>query len=302
MQKRTITTLLLSGMGLALAPVAHAQDPYIPFFRSISGFGRDTVADGIPSYSIPAEDIDYRDTPIPQNTRIAFTGKDYDGARVSANLFSNDFGFFAAKNHAELGVTNVQNHGYYALAGRGSHTTVEFFTPGALAERAVFRWRVTGLSSTTVGIANSRIDFAAGSYATTNFNSFFDIPEGERLVGLGPGTYTYTLPMTLDQPIDLFYWSSAYIEVKDSETTALVGQSFSALADFSSTYILDKIDLFDGSNNLLNNWTMREVSSGTVMFDQNGRTINAGVTSAPEPASLLLLSLGGVIALRRRRV
>lgn len=302
--KRVLASALLGVLSLS---AAHAQDPSIPFFRSLSGFGRDTNPDGNPSYGLASEDIDFRDTPTPQNTAVTIVGKNYDGATVSTNLKSDDFGFFAAKNFAQLSVSNAQNQGYYALAGRGSHTTVEFFTPEALAERAVFHWHVTGNSNTNVGTAGSRIDFAAGSYASTDFNGFFDIAQGPRLQAFGPGDYTYTLPMTLNQPIDLFYWSSAFVEVKDSEIGPVVGGAIHAVADFSSTYVLDKIELFDTDGNAIPQWSMAEQSTGVVMFTEQGRTAAAGAiggSSIPEPSSVLFVTVGGtlVIVARRRSI
>lgn len=299
MEKTTFLRLLSTSLLLTAATVARAQDPFVPFFRSFSGLFTDSTDDGTNNFTAPGTDIDFQDTAIPVNTAKSIFGN-YNGATVSSYTHSDYAGFFAAKNYAQLAVTNVQNEGYYAIAGRGSHTTVEFFTPGALAERAVFHWHVTGNSNTPLGVAGSRIDFAAGSYGTTDFNGFFSIPTGPRMEEYGPGNFTYTLPMTLNQPIDLFYWSSAYIQINQPETTGHVGSSLSALADFSNTYVLDSIDLYDGSNTRLTSWTMQEVSSGEVMFNQDGRTAAAG-SSAPEPTSLCLLVIGGTLVVVRRR-
>ena len=287
-------------MLLSALSSVHAQGPTIPFFRSFSGFGLDSNPGGIPGYGIASEDFDFSDAAIPRNTAVNIVNKNYGGAIVTSNTRSDDFGFFAAKNFAKLSVSNVQNAGYYAVAGRGSHTTVEFFTPEALAQRAVFRWHVSGVSNTNVGTATSRIDFAAGVYPTTDFNGFFDIPEGPRLQRNGPGDYTYNLPLLLNQPIDLVYWSSAFVEVKDSKIAPVVGKTISAQADFSNTFVLDNIQLFDSSDNPITNWTMHDTNTGLTVFDQNGRTPAAG-NAIPEPTTALFLVLGGTLALARRR-
>ncbi|WP_309712431.1 hypothetical protein [Armatimonas sp.] len=301
MNRNLIPALLVSVTVFGLMTSVHAQDPTIPFFRSLSGFGLDRTPDGVPSYGLASEDIDFQDSATPVNTGISFTNKNYDGASVSVRTSSNDFGFFAAKNFAQLSVSNVQNAGYYAIAGRGSHTTVEFFTPEALAQRAVFHWTVTGSSSTNIGTAGSRIDFAAGVYPTTDFNGFFEIPQGPRLEAYGPGSYTYNLPMVLNQPLDLFYWSSAYIEVKDSEIASVVGGSINGVANFSSTYVLDQIDLFDTNDNRITNWTMQDSATGQRVFDQNGPVGSTG-NAIPEPMSVAFLLIGGTVVVVRRRL
>jgi hypothetical protein len=148
------------------------------------------------------------------------------------------------------------------------------------------------------------MDFAAGIYPSTDFNGFFGIPTGpgQRMQEAGPGVFTYNLPMILDQPIDLFYWSSAYVEVKEPDTAGLgSGTSINAVADFSNTYILEDITLYDSNGDEITNWTMEETSSGIVMFDQNGRTPAASGTSAPEPTTLALLASGGAALLIRKR-
>ena len=86
----------------------------------------------------------------------------------------------------------------------------------------------------------------------------------------------------------------------DTQTAGHVGESFSAFANFSSTYVLESIELRDSNGDRIPTWTMAEVSSGTVMFDQNGRTLAAGAT-APEPTTLLFLALGGTAILARRQ-
>jgi PEP-CTERM motif len=159
---------------------------------------------------------------------------------------------------------------------------------------------VTGTASAPYGTATSRLDFLAGSYPGSGINDLFSLPH---LQGNGPGSYSYVLPTTLNTPIDLFYWSSAYIEVLDTQTVSHVGQSFNAFANFSSTYTLESIDLRDSNGDLIPTWTMEDTSvPGVALFNQSGRTAAAGAgSSAPEPTTLLFLALGGTLTLARRR-
>ncbi|GEM_PF-2863072 len=274
------------------APAA-AQDPTLtPYFRSLSFFGVDDDGDGTYSSAAPGG-IDYRDSNSgPASTFVTGAGN-VNGATVSGTASSRYNGFFSARNSASLTINNVQANGYYIVGGQGSHTRVQFFTPGALAERSVFTWRVTGTGTTNAGMATGRLDFLAGAYdAGTSFDTLFDAGNGALSV-YGPGTYTYTLPLLLDQPIDLFYWSSAFVEVSQSTAASLLGGVISGSADFGNTFTLEKIDLYDANDNLITEWTMQDLSTGLIVFDQNGRTFAAGA-AVPEPGTLTLALIGGL--------
>jgi hypothetical protein len=291
--QRPILTLAIV---LTFGAIAQAQtvDPYVPLFRHLLGFARDTTPNGISDGSW--EDIDADDLPIPGNYHTGTTLV-RDGATITYSANATSPGFFAAKNDTTLSVSNIQHQGYYSIAGQGSHTQVQFFAPVTPAE-ATFNWKVTGIASAPYGIATSRLDFLAGSYPGSGINDLFSLPHMQHD---GPGNYSYVLPTTLNTPIDLFYWSSAYIEVLDTDTAGRVGQSFSAFANFSSTYTLESIDLRDSNGDLIPAWTMEDTSApGVALFDQNGRTLAAG-SSAPEPTTLLFLALGGTLILARRR-
>ncbi|MBB6049056.1 PEP-CTERM sorting domain-containing protein [Armatimonas rosea] len=292
--QRPILTL---AMILTFGAIAQAQtvDPYVPLFRHLLGFARDTTPNGV--FDGPFEDIDGDDLPIPGSYHMGTTLV-RDGATITYTANSNYAGFFAAKNDTSLSISNIQHQGYYTIAGQGSHTQVQFFAPVTPAE-ATFNWKVTGTASAPYGTATSRLDFLAGSYPGSGINDLYNAPG--HLLAYGPGNYSYVLPTTLNTPIDLFYWSSAYIEVQDTDTAGRVGQSFSAFANFSSTYTLESIDLRDSNGDLIPSWTMEDTSApGVALFNQNGRTAAAG-SSAPEPTTLLFLTLGGTLVLARRR-
>lgn len=232
----------------------------------------------------------------------------HDGATRYANSWSVASGFFATRNHAQLTVTNAQaDDGYYAVAGSGSRTSVRFFgAPDAVS--STYRWRVSGFSSTPVGVGTSRLDFRARQGSGGSWFDLFD----PTFPNFGPGDYSFTLGGDFSQAFDLLFWSSAYVQV--ALGAAPQGSSFTTTTDFGSTYVLDGIDLFDAAGNLLSDWTMVDESTGLTVFDANGR-IDAldprpdippidpldPRTAVPAPGSLLTAALGLLLLGRTRR-
>ncbi len=224
-----------------------------------------------------------------------------DGATITGTASTVASGFYAAHNAASLDITNTQAaNGYYAIGAFGSRTTVEFFTAGALADRAVFHWHVSGTQSPnniatcdflTVfdNCVSSWLDFLATTDTNAVFVDLFDVLINP-LTKFGPGDFTYDISgLPLNQTISLLYWSSAFVTVDDSQITQ--GGTFSAFANYSNTFTLESIDLYDADNNLLPEWSLVDVSSGQTVFDQNGAL---PTTFAPEPATVALLA-GGVL-------
>lgn len=230
-------------------------------------------------------------------TFAGLTNELVGGATVSAQSSTTAPNFFMARNSASLAVENAEAARYTAQSSHGTHTQVEFFTPTALTPaRTRFHWNVSGLTSSTYPgvVTNADLRFAAGYFPTTSYYDFFDLPTRENggpLMSVsGTGAFSYNLPLLLNQPIDLFYHSVAY-----TSFTAEGGETFSGFSDFSNTHILDRIELFDSNDTLIPEWGLRELSSGQVMFDQNGRTAAAnGGGAVPEPGTLAFLALGGV--------
>ena len=287
----TLLTLLLS---LGIITSASAQE-----FIDYTAVGRNTDNDN-PGYTADYIDDNFlQPTSRPTGLNVSYT--DPLGAHVTMQGSTVSSGFFAARNQVSLSVSNVQSEGYQATTAQGSHTQVTFFTPGALATSSVYRWHVTGTTSSTVPGANvnAGLSFLAGDFAGAGLTTMFTNPSTTTLIG--PGTLSYTLPLVLNKPIDLYYYSGAYFETKKSQGSALTGGTLSGFSDFSNTYILDSIDLFDSNGDPIANWTMEDTSMpGIALFDQNGRTA-AGKSSIPEPTTLVFLALGGTLVFARRQ-
>jgi hypothetical protein len=291
---KTAPTLLTSLFSLAIIGSASAQE-----FIDYTAVGRNTDNDN-PGYAADFIDANYMQaTPRVTGLNVSYT--DSLGANITMQGSTVPSGFFAARNQVSLSVSNVQSEGYQATTAQGSHTQVTFFTPGTFAASSVYHWHVTGTTSSTVPGANvnAGLSFLAGDFGGADLTTMFSNSNTSTLIG--PGRLDYTLPLLLNKPIDIYFYSGAYFETKKSQGAALAGGTLSGFSDFSNTYILDSIELFDSSGDPITNWTMEETNvPGVALFDQNGRTLAAG-SSAPEPTTLLFLALGGTLILARRR-
>ncbi|MBK6510949.1 MAG: PEP-CTERM sorting domain-containing protein [Haliea sp.] len=199
------------------------------------------------------------------------------------------------------------DNGYYGIGAYGSRTSVTFYSPQALADRAIFHWNVSGIQSTNdlatcnlPGLFNNCASGPLAFLATTNtnldFNALFDSANNP-LNRFGPG-YTYDIGgMPLNQTISLMYWTSAFVTLNANQTTQ--GGSFSKFANCSNTFELANIDLFDANNDLITDWTMTDLATGRPVFNQNGQI---SAVDVPEPAIITLVGLGlAALRFRRRR-
>lgn len=287
-------TLLLS---LSFIPSASAQE-----FIDYTAVGRNPDNDN-PGYTADFIDGNFMQA-TPRATFLNASYTDPLGAHINMQGSTTPSGFFAARNQVSMTVTNVQSEGYQATTAQGSHTQVMFNTPGALAASSVYRWRVTGTTSSTVPGANvnAGLSFLAGDFGGADLTTMFSNPNTQSLIG--PGTLDYTLPLLLNKPIDIYFYSGAYFETKKSQGAARLGGTLSGFSNFNNTYVLDSIELFDSNGDPITNWTMEETSvPGVALFDQNGRTAAGAVvgSAAPEPTTLLFLALGGTLVFARRR-
>jgi hypothetical protein len=302
-----LSLLALASLGLVIVPGARAQVPYISTY---SIFGRDTsggfVADAYNAYDTAsgATNINSNRPNATATGSAIYTNTLYDSAPVEAMASTVAGGFYVSKNYAKISVTNVQDSGYIAGGVYGSHTQLKFLTAPNNAAYSVFRWNVSGstLTSPDTGYAGAVLRFMAGYYPTETYNSVFNTatPPADLMVFENTGNFVYNLPITLGQNIDLFYQATASVKLSRDEAQDLLGDTYTAEADFASTTILDRIDLYDSSNNLItSNWSLGDVETGQARFDQNGR-VNS-TSSTPEPGTLAFVALGGTLVLIKRR-
>jgi hypothetical protein len=294
-------TLAMSIISIVITPHAQAQEPN-PSYVSFTGLGRNGDNDN-PGYTADEIDLNYLEA-TPRNTFLNVSRTFDSGAHITMQGSAISNGFFSARNQVSMTVTNVRNEGYQATTQTGSHTQVQFLTPGALATTSVYRWRVSGTTGSSIAGANVNggLSFLAGNFGGAGYNTVFSSVNTQVLIG--PGTLTYTLPQVLNQPIDLYFVSGAYFETKKSQSLAVLGGTLSGFSNFGSTYTLEGIDLYDNNDDLITNWTMEDMSlPGVPLFDQDGRTAAAASfgVAAPEPTTLGLFVFGGIGILARRR-
>lgn len=296
--KNLLGSLMATLFLVSLGTSASAQS--VPFSDTFSGILLDDTFLALTAYRTDTGSVNGGQF---GRTFAGLTDELVGSASVTGQAGTNAPWFFAARNHASLSVTNAEQARYTSQSSHGTHTQVEFFSPTALTPaRTRFHWSVSGLTSSTYPgvITDADLRFVAGYFPTASYYDFFDMATqgngGPLLSVSGTGAFSYNLPLLLNQPIDLFYHAVAYVSFN-----AQGGETFSGFSNFSNTHILDRIELFDSNDVLIPEWGMRELSSGTVMFDQNGRTAGADGAAAPEPGTLALLTLGALSSLLARK-
>jgi hypothetical protein len=267
----------------------------VPMYRAYGFAGLDRDNDG----SYPFGDfnvIDYVSNVAPNPLLSVSTQVTAEGSAMSASGWSAYSGFYAARSFATMTVNNANPaQRYYAVAGQGSSTTIQFSSFEAAAARAVFTWRVTGTETNPpgVGLATGRLDFAA---TTEQGRSWLDLFNGgfddNKLFEFGTGTFTYTLPtVQLGTPIYLYYWSSAFVEYLGGQLAP--GASFTATANYASTVVLEEVQLFDEFDNPLSQWAMYDDDAGILLFDEGGRVAEVlPAPPVPEPGTWALMAAG----------
>jgi len=255
------------------------------------------------------------------NTTITTNGATFVGR--SASAYS---GFYAGRNQASLSVSNANaNDTYYQVAGQGTATSIRFFTADAAAARARFTWHVSGTQSnpSSLGPVNcsmpipapgcfppttGRLDFGASTDSAVNWTNLFNDPDDDlnSITRFGPGTFSYDLPIAdLGTTINLFYWSSAYAQVKAGEAPA--NGNFTLSANYFNTFLMEDVQLLDVNDVAIAQWSMVDLNEGRAVFDQSGRLAAVSpppdLTAVSEPASaaLVLAALLGLASTRGRR-
>jgi hypothetical protein len=254
------------------------------------------------------------------NTGVGFqtmnTTYTQNGATVTATASAVPGGFYTSRNTASLSITNANaEDGYYAMGGFGTMTTAQFFAAEALASRAVFKWRVTGLESDVPAgkcvtdtlprvfdlCATARMDFAATTISNPDFYDMVNV-DGliEPMTAFGPGEYSYSIAgMPLNEVITFGYWTSAFVQINPGQLAQ--GGNYDYYSNYANTFDLIGIDLYDANDDLITDWSLRDLTTGSDVFTSAGRV----PTAVPEPGMLALLScglLGLGLARRRRRV
>jgi hypothetical protein len=297
----------------ALPGPVHAQsspDTVAPFYRGYAFGG--IARDGNFSFDdADSSSVDYANNFAPQPlVRVAGT-RQAEGATMSYDGWSTYSGYYAARSYATMTVNNAQaDQDYYVVAGQGTTTVARFFTAEAAAARATFTWHVSGTSThpsiggvapPSGGWADGRVDFFA---TTEGGRSWFDLFNGgfqDTLFEYGPGTYSYTLPVTaLGDPIYLHFWTSAFTQMQSGQFAQ--GDDFTLTANFANTVVLEQVTLADEAGNAIGEWQMEDAETGELLFDQSGRITDVAPPPAiPEPGTWALMASGLALLVGRAR-
>jgi len=244
--------------------------------------------------------IDYVSNTAPK-TQASISGSfSANGATMNLNGWSAWSGYYAARTFASMTVSNANAADtYYVVAGQGSTTSLRFYTPEAAADHATFTFRISGSESNpaSLGASTARLDFAATTETGLSWNELFTGGLSDKLFVYGAGTYTYTLPIAdLGQAINLYFWTSAYTEVRAG--TFAQGSNFSMTADYGHTVVLEEVQLFTADEQQVSEWTLEDAEMGTLIFDQAGRIAEVLPAPVPEPGTWALMVAGLAIVLR----
>ena len=218
------------------------------------------------------------------------------GSTLSFSTSARLDGFGLARAAASVSVTNAgANFGYNAVASQGYRTQAQF-SSAATPGRVVFNFGLSGSQSTPYGVALGRLDFLARSF-TPGSGSFFDVFGGGALHAVGAGTYSFTYVGSTASPLDILFYAAAGVVIQDGAIVP-AGSNFSAFANFANTFDLQSIDLFDVNDAAITDWTLSDLATNTVVFNQFGRV----TAPVPEPTTYALMVLGlAVLAVARRR-
>ncbi|MGD9946542.1 MAG: hypothetical protein AB7L76_22915 [Burkholderiaceae bacterium] len=285
---------------------AGASHTVAPFYRSFAYSGFDYEPD--PS-SFAIDNGTIHDSNVAPASGVYVNATETkNGATMQSNAYALYNGFYSGRAYASMTVTNAQtNDGYYTVAGQGNWTTATFYTASAAAQRAVFRFNVTGSSTLPLGEGGSRLDMLVAPHSTGyNWNDLFLTSGTGAQTYTGAGQYEYHANITVGELMDFMFWSAAYVQVNVGQ--AAQGQNFTMTANYANTYDLVGIDLYDANDQLISEWELVDERTGQIVFNQNGRTdaelFPIGepppTGDVPLPATAALLGVG-LLALRGQR-
>ncbi len=218
------------------------------------------------------------------------------GSSLSFSAAASLGGFGLARAQATVSVSNAgANFGYNAVASQGYRTQTQF-SSAATPGRVVFNFGLTGSESTPYGLALGRLDFLARAF-TPGAGSFFDVFGGDALHAVGAGRYSFTYTGSTAAPLDILFYAAAAVVIQDG---AIVpgGANFSAFANFANTFDLDRIDLYDESDVAISDWTLVDLTTQQIVYNQDGRVATPPI---PEPSTyaMMLVGLAGLMLLGR---
>lgn len=307
-----VVALTVAAPGIAIAASTRentGDSTLVPYYRSLTFGGISPAGD----FSFPGNDaigIDYDSNVGPRPVTNA-AGILTDGGATWTGIGQSAFaGFYAGRNYAQMSVSNANaNAAYYVVAGTGTSTSVRFFTPAAAAARATFTWHVSGTETARPhpGWSTGRLDFGATTESGHGWGELFSARTGvdqdqsgplNSFTHFGPGTYNYNLPIAdISKTINLYYWSSAFTQLNKGDLPQ--GGSATLTANYSNTYELESVQLFDEFDNAITDWTLHDDNLNEDVFDQNGR-IDPLIdppplpipTAVPAPGAVSLLLAG----------
>lgn len=276
----------------------------VPLYRTLNFWASGDFS----SNNIGGVDYASNIAPLPLSNRAA-SNTSPGGASFTSVGQAAWSGFYAGRNYASISVNNINStETYYQVAGTGSATSMQFFTPSAAADHAIFTWHVSGTESNPAGVGRTtgRLDFGATTDSDVSWLNLFDDPTDKlnSITEFGPGTYSYSLPIAdLGTLINIFYWSSAFAQINPGD--APQGSNATLTANYSNTFFLESVDLLNGSTSL-DNWTLKDMNTNTDVFNQNGRLVAIDpaqpLPTVPGPAAIVLLATGFLgFAVSRRK-
>jgi hypothetical protein len=226
---------------------------------------------------------------------------------LTYRAFAAPYGLGYARNAANFNLNNSSaSHGAYnVVASTGNRTQVRFVGYGIGTPNSIdFNFNISGTSSTPYGTAGPRFDFLVRPYDPADgglVDVFFD-PDGLHTFNSGLFTYRYT--GSIGQPLDVLFWSAAFVLTGKGDPNSLpfpsAGLSFTSYADYSSTFDLKSIDLFDDNNQLISEWSLVDDDTGQELFNQNGRVNSEAQVPGPLPVVGVAAAFGCSRRLRRR--